>query len=284
MEIALSLVGAITPIAYALAAANYAILFARNDAFAGRIATPLLSTAVAFHVIELLLRGIVRERLPIGNVFESLSALAFAIACVYLYIEARQKNPMTGIFVVSIVFVLETLSSAFIHRTGPTPEILRSALFGVHAGAAILGYCGFAVATIYGLLFLALYHELKSRRFSIVYDRLPPLEVLAAMNIRALTIGFSFLSVAILVGTLWVLDARDAAVGAAAAGAPVGYWDPKVLLTIFAWVLFGAALFSHFILRWGGPRVVYISVAGFLFLVTSSVAVNLVGSSFHVFR
>jgi ABC-type uncharacterized transport system permease subunit len=273
MEIALSLIGAVTPILYALVSASYGVLFLRDDSLARRVARPLLIAAIASHLCELLLRGIVRDRLPIGNVFESLSALAFAIACVYLYIETRQKTPMTGIFVLPLVFLAELFSSAFIHRSGPTPEILRSALFGVHAGAAILGYCGFAVAAIYGILFLALYHELKARRFSIVYDRLPPLEVLAQMNIRALTIGFAFLSLSILLGGVWLARIHGASAG-----------DPKVLFTVVAWALFGLSLFAHFVLRWGGPRVVYMSVAGFVLLVTSSVAVNLVGGSFHVFR
>ena len=273
MEIALSLIGAVTPILYALVSASYGVLFVRDDSLARRVATPFLVAAILSHLCELLLRGLVRGRLPIGNVFESLSALAFAIACVYLYIEIRQKTPMTGIFVLPFVFLAELLSSAFIHRSAPTPEILRSALFGVHAGAAILGYCGFAVAAIYGILFLALYHELKARRFSIVYDRLPPLEVLAQMNIRALTVGFVFLSLAIVLGGFWLARIREASAS-----------DPKVLFTIVAWAVFGVSLFAHFVLRWGGPRVVYISVAGFVLLVTSSVAVNIVGGSFHVFR
>ncbi|MFN0150304.1 MAG: inner membrane protein YpjD [bacterium] len=273
MEIVLSLIGAITPILYALAAACYALLFARDEPFARRVATPLLVSALALHACELVVRGVVRGRIPLATVFETLSALAFALAFVYLYIEWRQKNRMTGIFVILIVFLLETVSSAFIDRTGPTPEILRSALFGLHVIAAVLGYCGFAIAAIYGILFLALYHELKSRRFSIVYDRLPPLEVLAQMNIRALSVGFFCLSFAISLGAIWVMQLDD-----------VRILDPKVLLTILAWAIFGLSLFAHFFLRWGGPRVIYMSVTGFLFLVSSSIAVNVVGKSFHVFR
>jgi ABC-type uncharacterized transport system permease subunit len=273
MDIALSLAGATTPVLYALAAASYAVLFARGEPIARRVATPLLRAAIVLHLAELILRGAVRGRLPISNVFESLSALAFALACVYLIIEWSQRTPMTGVFVLPLVALAETISSAFVDHVGPAPEILRSALFAVHAGAAILGYCGFAVAAIYGILFLALYHELKSRRFSLVFDRLPPLEVLARMNITALAVGFAFLSVAILFGAVWVSRVRDASIA-----------DPKILMTGVAWALFGFSLFAHFVLRWGGPRVIYISVAGFLLLVTSSVAVNFVGDSFHVFH
>lgn len=273
MEIALSLVGTFTPIAYALAVACYVLLFLRADDWARRGATRLLILALVIHAAELLLRGLVHGRLPLGNAFESLSAIAFSVAVVYLYIEIRQQNPMTGVFVLPLVFVGEAVASALASNTGPTPDILRSMLFGFHAGAAMLGYCGFAVATIYGILFLILYHELKSRRFSIVYNRLPPLEILARMNIRALTIGFLFLSIAIVLGAVWASRVQSASLA-----------DPKVLLTIVAWGIFALSLLAHFVLRWGGPRVIYITVAGFVLLVSSSVAVNLVGSSFHVFQ
>lgn len=272
MDIVLPLIGTFTPILYGIASANYAVLFLRDEPFARRSATPLLVTALFLHSLELLLRGISEGLLPLGNVFQSLSALAFAVAAVYLYIEFRQKDPMTGIFVLPPVFLAEAISSTFIDRAGPAPEVLRSALFGVHTGAAILGYCALAVATIYGTLFLVLYHELKSRRFSLLYNRLPPLEVLAQMNIRALTIGFVFLSIAMLFGTIWLLriDAR--------------LDDPKVFLTFVAWAVFGLSILAHFVLGWKGPRVIYMSVAGFLLLVSSSVVLNLSRTSFHVFR
>jgi ABC-type uncharacterized transport system permease subunit len=273
MQIALPLVTTIVPILYALASAVYAALFFRDDPFARRAAAPLLRAAIGVHFVEILLRGATLGRIPLGNPFESLSALAFALAVVYVYIEARQRTPMTGVFVLPIVFLAQTFSAAFVGRAGPAPEVLRSTLFGFHAGAAVLGYCGFAIAAIYGVLFLLLYHELKSRRFSLVYDRLPPLEVLAQMNIRALTVGFLFLSAAILLGAVWAYRVHG-----------VTLYDPKVFLTIAAWGIFGASLVAHSVLGWGGPRVVYMSVAGFLLLVTSSVAVNLVGASFHVFQ
>lgn len=273
MNVVLPLLGTFAPILYGLASASYALLFLRDDPFARRASTPLLVASVAVHGVEILLRGVAKGILPIGNVFESASAIAFALAVVYLYVETHTKNRMTGIFVIPMVFVGEAIASAFMDETAAAPAILRSALFGFHTGAAILGYCAFAVAAIYGLLFLVLYHELKSRRFSIIYERLPALEVLAQMNIRALTVGFVFLTIAIVFGAAWVSRVREASLG-----------DPKVLLTIVAWAVFGFGIVAHFLLGWRGPRVIYMSVAGFLVLVTSSVAINVMGSSFHVFR
>ncbi len=64
-------------------------------------------------------------------------------------------------------------------------------MFGLHAGMAILGYSAFAVSAIYGFLFLLLYHDLKSTHFGLIYRRLPSLDVLAKMNIRAAVLGLA---------------------------------------------------------------------------------------------
>jgi ABC-type uncharacterized transport system permease subunit len=273
LDILIRLLGTLAPILYGLASASYAMLFLRGDALARKASTRLLVASLGVHAAHILLSGVSKGMLPLGNVFESASAIAFAIAAVYLYVETRTRNPMTGIFVIPVVFALQTISSALSDRAAPAPDILRSAMFGLHASAAILGYCAFAVAAIYGLLFLVLYHELKSRRFSLVYDRLPPLEVLAQMNIRSLSIGFVFLSAAIVFGAVWIANVREAT-----------FRDPKVFLTLVAWALFGFGILAHFLLGWRGPRVIYDSVAGFLLLVSSSVALNIVGSTFHVFH
>src|SRR5437867_8923017 len=108
-----------------------------------------------------------------------MTTVAFAVALVYFYVEFRAKTHKTGMFLLSFSFVFQTISSAFISNTGDFPDILRSPLFGIHTGAAVLGYTAFAVSAIYGVLFLLLYHDLKASRFGLIYQRLPSLEILA---------------------------------------------------------------------------------------------------------
>src|SRR5258706_265103 len=93
-----------------------------------------------------------------------------------------------------------------IHFVATLLPILWSPLLGLHISAARLGYSAFAVSAIYGLLYVLLYHELKAQQFGIIYKRLPSLEVLSAMNLRAAVFGLACLTLAIAVGSLWSLQ------------------------------------------------------------------------------
>jgi hypothetical protein len=121
-----------------------------------------------------------------------MTMIAFAVAAVHLYIELTHKNQGAGVFVVGLVFVFQIIASAFMRPVTAANPILSSRLFGLHTGTAILGYSGFAVSAAYGMLFLLLYREIKASRFGRLYERLPSLDLLALMTIRAAAVGLAF--------------------------------------------------------------------------------------------
>src|SRR5258708_4041011 len=83
-------------------------------------------------------------------------------------------------------------------RLGPIP--LRPIWFELHTVTAVLGYSAFAVSAIYGILFLLLYSEIRANHFSHFFRRMPPLEALGQMNIRAAGGGLALLTLAIVLG------------------------------------------------------------------------------------
>ena len=153
MHATINLLNTLLPMLYAVAAINYSIDFFREDPFAKRIARPLLGTVVGLHVLYLALRTGLYEHIPLASIFEVMTTVAFAVSAVYLYVELRTKTHKTGMFLISFSFVFQTVSSAFISNKGDFPDILRSPLFAIHTGSAVLGYTAFAVSAIYGVLF-----------------------------------------------------------------------------------------------------------------------------------
>lgn len=272
MHATINLLNTLLPMLYAVAALNYAIDFFREDPFAKRVAGPLLAGVVGLHVLYMGLRTILYEHLPLASIFEVMTTVAFAVSVVYLYVEYRTRTHKTGMFLVSFSFVFQTISSAFISNTGDFPEILRSPLFGVHTGSAVLGYTAFAVSAIYGVLFLLLYHDLKASHFGIVYQRLPSLEILAKMSLRAAVLGVVSLTVTIAIGVLW-----------AAQNFPGFYEDPKFIMTVAVWSVYAAGIALHYWLGWSGRRTIYFSLVGFGLILFSVVAARLWLPSFHGF-
>lgn len=271
MESLIRLASAVLPVLYALAAVAYAADFFRGDAAAARAARHLMNSALGLHACYLGLRAALYAHVPLATSAEVLSMVAFAVALVHVVVERRTQVERTGLFVISLALVLQTLSSAFISSTEAFPPLLRSPLFALHTTSAVLGYAAFVVSAVYGLLFLMLYHALRGARFGLVYDRLPPLETLARMSVGAAACGVGFLSVTIGCGSLW-----------AASEFPGFGRDPKFLLTLGVWLVYLVAIASYYRLRWTGRRTIALSLAGFVLLVVSLIASRLL-ESFHVF-
>jgi len=267
------LVATLLPILYGLVSVVYAHVFFRNEPWARKLAPRALLATLAVHVFYMALLALHLHRVPIATTFESLSALALALGIAYLVQERRSGSPHSGLIFVTLVFVCQIVASAFMNPNTEVKPILRNPLFGLHIAAALLGYAAFAVSAIFGVLYVLLYHNLKAHRFGIVYERLPSLEVLSGMNLRAAAFGLGCLTLAIGVGALWALQAYP------------NFWrDPKVWLSLLAWGIYATCLLVRYAGGWRGPRIAYFTIAGFLLVVFSMMAANRLFHSFHDFR
>jgi ABC-type uncharacterized transport system permease subunit len=261
---------------YAVAAIGYGALFAGRAPALGRVAKPVLVVALAAHLVYLASRVLEIHTLPITTLSGTLATVSFSLAAVYLYLEMRQGTPMTGVFVLPVVAVLVLVGGVPFPGVKPPKELLKlleSPFFALHMLSAVTAYCAFALAAVYGGLFLMLYHELKLGRLTLVYHRLPPLEQLKQMNIRSTLAGFVFLSAAILIGAVWISRLK-----------PTYFTDPKVLWTFLVWVVFGVAILVHY--RWSqsSRASVFLTLAGFALLLISTLLIGPLASSFHQFR
>jgi len=268
----LSLLNTLLPMLYSMTALVYTVDFFREDPLAMRVARPFLVGTVGLHVLYLALRTVLYEHIPLASIHEVMTTVALSVAVVYLYVELKTKSYKTGLFLLVFSFVFQTLSSAFISNTGDFPAILRSPLFAVHTLSAVLGYTAFAVSAIYGLLFLLLYHDLKTSRFGLVYRRLPPLDVLSMMSLRAAIAGVVFLAITIGCGAVWASQRFP------------GFWqDPKFVMTGVIWLVYCAGIGMHYGLGWTGRRTVWLSLFGFVLIIFSVMAARFWLPSFHGF-
>ena len=278
MYIALDLLNILIPLGYLLAVLNYLVYFADQHAWSRDTVTPLARTVVTLHLVYLGLQTIVFRHLPLANVWEAFSFIAFALALVYLVLEWRQGDRATGVFLLSPALFFQIVSSAFITHTDQVIPVLRSSWFGTHVTAALLGYAAFAIAAVYGALYLLLYRELKGGRVGLIFQRLPNLEILARLNVTALTLGWGALTMAITVGVIW-----SATLSASGAMEIDLLSDPKFLSTVTVWVIYGLCVASRYVLRLSSRVVSYLSLTAFLLMLASSFAVNLLLKSFHTF-
>ena len=231
--------------------------------------TPHLVIVLALHGAWLVARAVHLGRPPLANAQETLSVVAWAMAAVYAVVELLGRDRRTGVFVLFLAFVFQYTSSMFMAAgaEAAAAEPIAGLWPRLHVIPALVSYTAFAFAAIYGLLFLVAQRDLKTHRFGVFFDRLPPLDLLGRMMWHALLVGFAFMTVTILTGPLMF------AAGAEGAAAPLG---AKIVMKIVtggvAWLIFAVAILGRWIGKWHDGRVSAIAVAGYVVVVALLVA------------
>ncbi len=261
------------PVIYALSAAAYARIYVREESTGTELGPLFLRIGVVVHLFYLIVRGVLEGHLPLTSVYDFLSATGFSMAAVYLYVEAKEGTPNTGVFVVPIIFLIQVVSTAYGLAPHDSKVPIRPFWFEMHTLTAVMSYSAFSVSAVYGALFLALYREIKANHFSLFYRRMPPLETLAQMNIRAASGGLVLFTFAIALGLGWLRSTGQGTVE-----------DPKVWLTVAVWFIFAFAVLAYHRLGWRGPRAIYASLVGFTTLLLTRVLLDLFLHTFHEFR
>jgi HemX protein len=269
---AVRILNTLLPLCYAAAVAAYAIDFVRGDPLAARVARRAMDVALTTHVVFLLALTLYERHLPLSSAAELLTFVALGVAIVYVVVERRTGVARTGLFVVALSLVSQIVSTSFLELRTPFPAILESPLFAVHTVAGVIGYAAFGVSAIYSALYLLLHRVLKRARFGLLFDRLPPLDVLARMSVRAAKVGVASLTVTIAVGTAWAVRTVPSVIG-----------DPKFLLTVLVWAGYLTAVLLHGRAGWSDRRTLGGFLVGFALLVAAAVATRLLFDTFHAF-
>ncbi|HEY9166993.1 MAG TPA: cytochrome c biogenesis protein CcsA [Candidatus Kryptonia bacterium] len=262
------------PILYLFTLFLYGLAFFLDEQFGIRNRTRFLLATIAIHFVYLLSRTLLTGHPPVTSVFEIMSVVSFTVALAYVYIEMRSKVKETGLFIISLAFLFEMVSAAFIKDEIHLNPVLKSSVLGIHVGSAMLGYSALAISAVYGGLYLMMYHEIRSNKFGIVYRKLPDLQTLEKLSYRSIILGFALLSVVILVGYAWLPKTID----------NFSYSDPKLIITDVVWAVYFFELMTKRAMRWTGRTMVIISIVGFCLTLVSMVVVNVFLQSFHNFK
>lgn len=273
MNTILDLLTVLLPILYGILVWQYAKDFFNNVALHKHIQTFLLIPTVLLHLVYLIIRTEMFDHIPITTIYEIMSIIAFGVAVVYIIIEYAINVKGTGVFILLLSFIFQVISSLFIEDLLEVKEVLRNKLLGTHVSSALIGYVGLAIAAMYGFLYIMLYHNIKAKRFNAYYLKLPNLEILERMTTISITIGFIFLGIAIAVGMVWLPRAFET----------FSYYDPKLIVTVCIWALYGIGLFARKYYSLRGRRFMILAIVGFGISFFSLTIGNLYFTSFHNF-
>jgi ABC-type transport system involved in cytochrome c biogenesis permease subunit len=274
MKVLIANLNFILPLLYIATFLLYSISFWRPKRSYSKAKKVTLFFTVLIHFSYILARTIEFDHVPITNIYEIFTLLAVAITLSYYILELITEVRDTGMFILFIPMVFQIISSLKIVDLLSVQEILRSPYLGIHVFTALTGYAGITFSAIYGGLYLMLYKQIKKHRFGLLYQRLPNLELLESLNYTSALIGFIMLTIAIIIGIIWLPQAFS----------DPSYFDPKLIVTVFIWILYGIGITTKIFAKWKGKRIIYLSLTGFVITLFSMTILNLLFTEFHRFH
>ncbi|MGH9327849.1 MAG: cytochrome c biogenesis protein CcsA [Terriglobia bacterium] len=254
-----------------------AIVLALPSAIRGRpalssVALSVLMLGLALNGAALVAAALRLHRLPIIDVQSALSFFAFNVTLAFFLAYRRYHITWLGVLILPFIFIM-TLAAAL----NPGRPLLSSKLQGgwliVHSTAMILGYTGLFLTFVAAVMYLIQEGELKAKRPRSLYNRLPSLEVCNRLYDRSLVFGLICLSVGILTGCVWASRAWQ------------GTWelDPKILATLFTWLIYLLLCSTRFSGTWRGRRSAYMAILGFLAVMVTFLGISFLSSQHGYF-
>lgn len=248
-------------ILYFAAFAAYVWHFVSRKLLAGRVATGLLMLAVLVHTFVLGMYTMELGLPPMAGRTGAVSTFVWMLGVSYLSIEVSTDERGIGVFVTPLLVSLQGLVA---HGAMPTdvPAYFAAPFVAVHVGALLFAYASFALACVIGITYVLLFRELKRRTPGVFFQRLPSLQVLDRMNMRAVGIGWLLLTIGLAGGAAWLRE-----VSAHVANDPrlphMTLTDPKILMAVITWIVYGLLLATR---QWAGltpRRAAWLSAVGF---------------------
>jgi ABC-type uncharacterized transport system permease subunit len=266
---------------YALATVAYAVHFARRDPMMGRIATTTLLLGVLAHTFVIGMQTMEVWNGSFANLSRDISTFVWLLALSYLYTELTTDERAMGVFILPIMVVLQAVPAIAPGAEKANP-LLNSPWFWVHMLSLLFAYASFALAGVLGLTYVLQFKEIKKKHLGFFYTRLPSLQVLDVMNSRAVTVGWFFLTVGVVIGVIWAGQAQAAAPNNPATRA-FHLADPKIFVTVLAWAVYSFAVVARRTMGWSGRRAAWLSALGFAIVLLSFPSINYFLTTSHSF-
>ncbi len=268
-------------ILYVAAAGAYGAYFVAGRVTVGRVATTLLAAGALAHTFVIGMQTMDAGHIPIAGTTSAISTVVWLLALAYLYTEMTTEERAMGVFIVPLLVALQAIP-AIRHGIERRDPILASPWFGLHVSSLLFAYASFALACVIGVTYVLLFKEIKAKHLGFFYKRLPSLQRLDAMNVRAVTIGWIFLTIGVVVGVIWTVQARADAVLDPRIRA-MSIFDPKIAVAVLSWEVYSFQLYARRAIGWSGRKYAWLSTVGFAIVLVNFVAVGYFLTKSHNF-
>jgi ABC-type uncharacterized transport system permease subunit len=215
----------------------------RTSELFSRIALHAATIGMVFHFVSLV-ELFHADHVVWASVHNGESLLAFLSMMFFMIAYAIYKTTSPGVIVFPFVFFL-----TFIAAIDEQPVLLTSFVQNkgwliAHIILIFTGYAALVLSFGASLLYLVQERRLKTKKPSSLISFLPALEVIDQIGYRSLLLGFPFMTLGLITGSVVAVSAYGR----------IDFGDPKILLSMLMWVVYMIMVFTRWNSGWRGRR------------------------------
>ena len=253
----------VTMVLYFGAAVSFLAYVLRPSETLSNVSLGMTATGFASHTIALGARMSGATEVSLPGFQEALSFFSWVLILVFLVVEFRHRLHVLGSFILPLALV-SLVSAAALPETAPALTPVFRTLW-VHVTLSMLGTVGFAVAFVAGVMYLIQDGLLKSKRFNVLYSKLPALDFLDHLNQQSIVTGFPLLTLGIITGALSAEFSRGSYLN----------WNPEQTGALVTWVFYFGVLMGRLTVGWRAKRAAYLTIIGFAGVILTLIGVVL---------
>ncbi len=209
------------------------------------VALGAFCAGVILHMVALVERTVALGHLPLDNFFESMSACAFLIALLFLFVYWRYQFSGLTVVLFPLVFLMALVGATEVPVAPWTNSRVRDAWLVIHVLLVLIGYAALLLAAVGSVFYLLEERRLKSKkRWKGLFGKLPPLDTLDRIITQAMGFAFAFITLSVVAGSTWAfIESGTKWIG-----------DSKVAFSIVTWGFYLVMIFLRTNAGWRGRK------------------------------
>lgn len=216
-----------------------------------RVAMAAFYSGVIIHIVSITEQTVLSGHFPANDFFESASLCGLLIAILFLYVYWRYGYEALAVFIFPLVFVLTLVGDLGKPVTPWADERVRSAWLVVHVVLVLTGYAALLLTAVTSIMYLIRERQLKAKKAGGRPSLLPPLGRLDELMARALSVGFVFITLAVIAGSTW----------ASIESGTRWIRDPRIVISLLTWALYLVVVFLRVTAGWRGRKAAVMVIA-----------------------
>jgi ABC-type transport system involved in cytochrome c biogenesis permease subunit len=135
-----------------------------------------------------------------------------------------------------------------------TQYVSNKGWLAAHIFLIFIGYASLLVSFGASLLYLLQERRLKAKKSTSLISFLPALEVIDQIGYRSLLLGFPFMTLGLLTGSVVAISTYGR----------LDFLDPKILLSVLMWAVYMLMVFTRWNSGWRGRRAAFLATFAFV--------------------